>query len=596
MAAIRPAILIDLKKLLESRYVLHLPPLLGSAPEDNHNDKQVSRAFSAFVIQSKFDVDAITAAKCVVDDYNDQGIDAVYYHDHDKTLYIVQSKLKRTEQFQLADAQSFTRGIRLLIDKNYEEFNQNVRNIGHLIENGLDQCEAIQLIVAYTGDGISPQAEVALTQFIQNERDNGDDQLKQDIVNFDGTAVEYALHKEHSAKPVKARISIQKFQQVDQPKKTVFGVVKVDDLVALHNTHNKALYEKNIRYFIGVGSRGVNSAIKQTLEEAPEEFLYLNNGITAVCNHIEQKSRLGHSGRNYDFLSFSVVNGAQTIASAAQFKVQNPAADTSAALVMITIIQTYENNDFHKQVTKARNLQNPVDLSHFAALDDTQERLRKDMKIHGVDYHYRPQQATATGVEVIKIDELSKSLACLVRNIIYPGRLKNEAGIFVNADSDSYMAIFSDDLMGAKAINAVRVFREIQTLLANAETASLNPESLIYRHCLYPLASVLMKLMKNQIEGEAILTAAQIRPLISVPFDELRQKFSDIYPSVSLGYMPHAFFKHIGNTAILIIRVMIAYQNMARDVTVSRLQGRVDANDPHNQALADYLTGKATQI
>ena len=48
---------------------------------------------------------------------------------------------------------------------------------------------------------------------------------------------------------------------------------------------------------------------------------------------------------------------------------------------MVTIINT-GNDAFHKQVTKARNLQNPVDLQTAAALDDTQERLRcQEMKM-----------------------------------------------------------------------------------------------------------------------------------------------------------------------------------------------------------------------
>src|SRR5690625_7491419 len=83
----------------------------------------------------------MTAAKAVVDDYNDKGIDAIYYHDDEKTLYLVQSKLKASEQFQLDEAQSFLSGIGLLIDKNFEQFNQNVQNIQQQIEDALDECD-----------------------------------------------------------------------------------------------------------------------------------------------------------------------------------------------------------------------------------------------------------------------------------------------------------------------------------------------------------------------------------------------------------------------------------------------------------------------
>lgn len=51
----------------------------------------------------------------------------------------------------------------------------------------------------------------------------------------------------------------------EQPRKVVFGIAKLTDLIALHTTHDRKLYEKNIRYFIGAGRRGVNRAIKDTL-------------------------------------------------------------------------------------------------------------------------------------------------------------------------------------------------------------------------------------------------------------------------------------------------------------------------------------------
>ena len=53
--------------------------------------------------------------------------------------------------------------------------------------------------------------------------------------------------------------------------------------MALHEQHGKALYERNIRYFLGSSKSDVNKAIKSTPSDRPEEFFYLNNGVTAVC-------------------------------------------------------------------------------------------------------------------------------------------------------------------------------------------------------------------------------------------------------------------------------------------------------------------------
>ncbi|MCZ6097518.1 AIPR family protein [Escherichia coli] len=45
-------------------------------------------------------------------------------------------------------------------------------------------------------------------------------------------------------------------------------------------------------YFIGAGRRGVNRAIKDTLLHEPENFIYLNNGITLVGNAVKPKGIL----------------------------------------------------------------------------------------------------------------------------------------------------------------------------------------------------------------------------------------------------------------------------------------------------------------
>ncbi|MDT3641099.1 AIPR family protein, partial [Cronobacter sakazakii] len=157
---------------------------------------------------------------------------------------------------------------------------------------------------------------------------------------FTATDVEQALRSEHAVDTVNERVAIYKFRVQEQPRKVVFGIAKLTDLIALHTTYDRKLYEKNIRYFIGSGRRGVNKAIKDTLLHEPENFIYLNNGITLDGNAVKPKGNIrGHTGSKHVAVDgLSVVNGAQTIASAAQFMRENLDADISQAQVMVTII------------------------------------------------------------------------------------------------------------------------------------------------------------------------------------------------------------------------------------------------------------------
>jgi hypothetical protein len=597
MVAIQPAFLNTLKKILQERFVAHLPPILGNAPEAQKKEKQVARALTAFAIQTLFGADTTTSASLVVDDIEDHGVDGFYYDEQEKTLYFIQSKLKAHEQFKEGEAQAFLSGVKLLIDKQYGIFNKNIENLIPYLETALEQCDKVKLLIAYTGDGISISAQNEIRRVIQAERDEGDEQIQLDYVDFGPQKIEEALREEQAIGPVNAKIRVHKYRADNASRKTIFGLMKLQDLINLNNKHGRSLYEKNIRYFIGAGRRGVNSAIKATLANEPEHFLHLNNGITLVGIAIKQreKSRDNSTTRVFEVQGVSVVNGAQTISSAAQYIEQNPEADISTAQVMVTIIET-GNDSFHKQVTKARNLQNPVDLSNFAALDDNQERLRKEIALYGIDYQYRPQRQLISAIPNLTIDNLVKALACYNQDIRYPARLKSEAKQFTDFESETYKSLFSLELTGHKALNIYTVFEVVNELTASAERGASSPEKLIYRHCGYALASILMKMLRSKIEAPDILQTDDVKVWLSVPFDEIRQEFSNQYNLFALGAAPHAFFKRVSDTSKLINKVWIEHQGLQEDRVVTALLGRLSRDDPHNQSLFNVLKNRAAQL
>src|SRR5689334_10257607 len=117
-----------LKRELREHYVPYLPPLLapnGATPQQQA-DKQLSRAFSAFVLNKYIDVAPQSAAEAVVDDFNDNGLDAIYFDVKAETLYLVQSKLRASEEFRQENALAFCAGVRLLLNQDFSTFNANV--------------------------------------------------------------------------------------------------------------------------------------------------------------------------------------------------------------------------------------------------------------------------------------------------------------------------------------------------------------------------------------------------------------------------------------------------------------------------------------
>lgn len=542
MTALSDDFMVMLKKELTSHYLPQLPPLLqNSRPADEQKNKQIARAFSAFVLRHHFDVAPRTAALAVIDDFNDNGIDAIYYHQASETLYLVQSKLKQAEEFAQSDAQSFCTGCRLLFSQNFDSFNEHFQTRRIEIENALGACSNIRLLIAYCGTGISAHAKTTLAQLIGDDS-HDEVRLTAPIEYFTPSETTTALRGLHAYSPVNTDIHLTNYGKVEEPRKTYFGLVHMQDLVDLHRDHGKALYEQNIRYFLGSNKSDVNRSIQKTLREAPADFFYLNNGVTALCDIIDPKDGT-RKRRKFKLRGLSVINGAQTVASAAELMQSANPPDISKAKVLLTLIQSKTAGDFSPKVTRARNHQNPVSTANFASLDPQQERLRQELACFGISYHYRPEAAAIPSDTSILLSEAIMALAYLEPDPRYTVWLKASPATINDAASAHYQAIFTDSLRGVHLVNAVLYSRHIHRLLKVADAASYGVERLVYRHGLHAIGFVLLKRLRSRIDIAQPIDTTQIGRLLSHPFDTLRQQAADLFQNSVTGCGPLAHFK-----------------------------------------------------
>ncbi|HBN9520359.1 AIPR family protein [Pseudomonas aeruginosa] len=597
MAALEPQHMTVLKKILAERFVPSLPPLLDTAkPAAEQQAKQLSRAFSAFVLHKLLDITPQEAAASVVDDFNDKGIDAVHYDEDSETLYLLQTKLKESEQFKQEDALPFCEGIRLLIRQEFAGFNRNFTNRKADIEAALDACSHIKLVVPYTGDGISKTASDALQALLDDESLD-EERLDKQVAYYTAAEVTRDLLAEQVYQPVHTDIGLQKHAKVETPRTTYYGIARLTDLVALHRKEGKALYERNIRYFLGSSKSDVNKAIKTTLLDAPADFFYLNNGITAVCDLIEPKAAK-NGFRKFKVRGLSIINGAQTVASAAEFVAQHPGSNIDDAKVMLTLIKAPADGPFGKRVTKARNHQNPVQTANFASLDENQERLRQEVALLGFTYHYRPE-ALATDSQSISLDEALRALASQQGDPRYTVWLKSELARLTNPESAEYQALFPATLTGVSMVNAVLCHRAIRTLVVSYEqrAAARSQERLIYRHAIHVITAVMMKRLRQRIGAAAVIDAAAIPGLISQSLDELRQQTFDLKQQQLLGEGPLAYFRNQGSVVSFMADLMATHFGLAADPTLPTLRNINTAADAYpRKRLLDYLSGKAPQL
>lgn len=598
MAALEPQHMAVLKKILEERFVRFLPPLLGNAKPDDQAAKQLSRAFSAFALHKLLDITPKDAAASVVDDFDDKGLDAICYHAPTETLYLLQTKLKASEQFKQDDAQSFCTGIRLLLKQDFARSNKNIQKRQAEIESALDACSHIKLVVPYTGDGVSQSAIDAL-QALLDDDDLDEERLDKEVKYYTAADITRDLLAEQAYPPVHADIALQKHAKVESPRTTYYGISRLTDLVTLHNKKGKALYERNIRYFLGSGRSDVNKAIKDTLRNDPSSFFYLNNGVTAVCDEIEQKGKNPSSGfRKFKVRGLSIINGAQTIASAAEFVAEHPDCNIDDAKVMLTLIKAPAEGQFGKRVTKARNHQNPVQPANFASLDENQERLRQEIALLGFTYHYRPEAAVSDS-HAITLDEAMRALASQQNDPRYAVWLKSEPGRLTDPESAEYQALFHASLTGVALVNAVLCHSAIRTLVVGYEqrAAVRSQEKLIYRHAIHAITAVMMKRLRQRISVATVIDTKAIPGLISQPLDELRQQTFDLGQQRIQGEGPLAYFRNQGTVTSFMADLMATHFALNADPTLTNLRNINTAADAYpRKGLIDYLSGKAPQL
>jgi hypothetical protein len=592
-----------LKSKLETDFVPLLPELLNKErPKADQDKKQLSRAFSGFVLHKMLNLGIADAAQSVVDDFDDNGLDAIHYEATSKTLYLVQTKFRERDQFDEVDAIRFRSGADLLLGQRYERFNANVQCRKDELDDAFDEAERIQLVVAYIGTGFSAHANAALKELTENvdHHEVQAGRLQPDIAEYGPEKVQADLLAEQSVGVVNDSLRLSKWQHLGGYRDTHIGVALVSDLVALHQTHKKALYERNIRYFLGTRESNVNMSIQDTLRTAPDEFFYLNNGVTALADQVES-TKGTKADKRLRLRGLSVINGAQTISSAAEFVAQNPDCDISNAKVLVTIIRADSEGKFGRSVTRARNHQNPVSTGNFASLDPRQEELRRELAYLGYSYHYRPE-ATPRNAEasasIITIEQAMKALALFEVDSRYPYWLKNEISRFQNAESSEYQALFTPTLTGAQLVNKVKFFRFVRDVLSSNAAATRGAEGLFYKHGAFVVAAVLAKRCRTRVSEADVLQQAQLNTQLSAPLDQCRQACWDkARPLVGQGRSVLSYFQNQGSTVRLLDGCMSAIYGLEQAEAYQAVKQVADRRETFPQErVFRYLATQAPQI
>ena len=584
-----------LKRHLSNIYVGKLPPLIQpSMVAANNEQKNTARALSAFFVHHHCGVSIDDACASVVDDFGDLGIDAIYYHAENKTLYILQSKLKASELFSLDEANAFCQGVRKLVASDYNGFNQNVLNRQVEIDAALDDCERIQLVVAHTGDQLRQFPAQAIADLIADPA-HGEDRFVAPVLDFTETDITAALRDAHSHRQIDCRLTLYDWAKVTGQRTAYIGMVKLEELAQLDLRFGKALYARNIRASLGHRT-DVNRAIDQSLASNTADFEFFNNGVTALCSRIDGR-RGSRDQKSFKVDRLSIVNGAQTVATAARRVEAAGGASISKARVLITIIAADAEHEFGQSVTRARNHQNDVGKADFVALDVEQERLRRELAILGYRYAYQAEALDITDPSIIRAEEAAFALSMLPPDPRLPVMAKRNAASLQKVGQYPYATNFTPALSSLVLLNAVLAFRYIAArMIQEAAGAQTEQERLTYRHGSYSVAFVMMKRLRQQIEGQLVLNPQRLAAAVGPELDNLRQILWAQTQPVSAGRNPLNVFKTQADVSGIIRLTMTDHYNLQADAALPPLIALDTGDEPYPQRLFTYLSTRAPQI
>jgi hypothetical protein len=357
-----------------------------------HDTNRLSRALAAYTLVGLCELEDTAASGAITDGGLDGGIDALHFDRPKNRLVLVQSKYRKTGASPSQDEILKTiNGIKALQERRFDEFNESFRNRLDEIEAALDTPGVQMLVVvAFLGDVVNLHVTNDLNA-LKTSLNRLSPRMNWEA---DGLTKVYGwLVEEETPNTVDTSVVLQNWASVTTPRKAVYGQISASALAELVIDNGKALFERNIRHYLG--SVTVNSAIEETVRRRPGDFFYLNNGITAV---VEALTQAGGTDQECAFglKNVSIVNGAQTAGAIANAAIRGDISND--AKVLITIIEigvavdgrTARANDIGTRITRARNHQNVVRGVDFAALDPDQQRLKQEMAMAGITYHYRP--------------------------------------------------------------------------------------------------------------------------------------------------------------------------------------------------------------
>lgn len=516
------------------------------AEADSNNTEQqneanfLSRSLAAYAVHKLSGCSLQEAADSVVDGGGDAGIDALFYSPAARTMWVVQSKYIRDGQGQpaLKEVNSFVQGLTFLLEGKFNAFSQNKgkawNQIAPQLESIFKNVEQVRSVLVYSGINVISDDRLFLFEDVKTKFNAEDDEYV-DFHLCNLTRIhDWLVGADEGVGVEQVDLTVINPSWTKRPYETVLGLIPLRDLAQLYADYGRALVAANIRYY--KGKTDVNEQIMRTICEEPEHFFYLNNGLTAYCDRLSVHN-LDRNRMEYKRITtkcFSIVNGAQTLGSIAEFLKSHSTDDLkgSVFIKVISLERCEDDRKFAERITHSTNFQNQIGSRDFVALDEQQERIASELKLSGIAYHYK-DDAEVPDLDDHNFDltEATIASACLANEPDFCARtLCNRPSLwsmgedYPGAERPSrYERVFRNDRPARMVWRAVQTQRIHVQLMRNRGKTEIGVRKDFFENARWVLLNAVFVKVKPQYGDEMWLSSNEKKMII-----EKAQLFSDL--------------------------------------------------------------------
>ncbi len=493
-----------LKTLLENQIFEYLDIEAIKTEKSKISDEELeniklTQSYLLFALKNITGLDYSELSNCIVDNFKDNGLDAILYSHISNTLYICQSKFNKKGNcsFDKGETFKFLEGINDLLSLNFSKFNSKINSIKSDIEYAINSPNIkIEVILVHSGNKLSDEIGKLIKDKIEALNDTDE------VIFFE----EYNLVKAYNnlkesvnGEPINVDIDLFNWGINEEPFKAYYGIINCGSIAELAENNPKRLFSKNLRSFIGVNS--INYEIVKSIINTPEHFFYLNNGIVLLCKEIK-KSPYNSGKRDigkFQLLDVSIINGAQTVGSIKHAFSKQPDKVNNANVFVKIISLENTPKDFDKHITITSNTQNRIEKRDFISLDDQQNRLINEFFLGNLIYHVKRDDLNETKDDNnYYFEEATISLAGFQDNLDFSTYAKREIGKLW--EDEYYNVLFNDKLNINFLVNIIKVYREIEKYIKSLGDS----DRYICSHGIYLISNLIYNNHKSILQNPNI--------------------------------------------------------------------------------------------